>query len=152
MAFKVQKINSTTNMTGSISRIKSTNIPKWTTIGKKCQDDPDMMFPNPNFLTYFSDAELPDDQGRDVRSSCLRIGTSHLEKLPSVNAHLASSDLCRCKPDCCSCRCDQEAEPHRQIVFITGVRCFPGIFLRLCVRLIGTRGMFSPLCSQSCVC
>lgn len=75
MAFKVQKINSTTNMTGSISRIKSTNIPKWTTIGKKCQDDPDMMFPNPNFLTYFSDAELPDDQGRDARSSCLRIGT-----------------------------------------------------------------------------
>ena len=34
-----------------------------------------MMYPNPNFLTYFPDAELPEDQGRDTRSSCLRIGT-----------------------------------------------------------------------------
>lgn len=34
-----------------------------------------MMYPNPNFLTYFLDAELPEDQGRDARSSCLRIGT-----------------------------------------------------------------------------
>lgn len=33
------------------------------------------MYPNPNFLTYFPDAELPEDQGRDARSSCLRIGT-----------------------------------------------------------------------------
>ena len=50
------------------------NIPKRTTIGKKCEDDPEMMYPNPNFLTYFPDAELPEDQGRDARSSCLRIG------------------------------------------------------------------------------
>ena len=54
---------------------KKYNIPKRTTIGKKCEDAPDMMYPNPNFLTYFPDAELPDDLGRDVRSSCLRIGT-----------------------------------------------------------------------------
>ena len=54
---------------------KKYNIPKRTTIGKKCEDDPEMMYPNPNFLTYFPDAELPEDQGRDVRSSCLRIGT-----------------------------------------------------------------------------
>lgn len=51
------------------------NIPKRTTIDKKCEDDPEMMYPNPNFLTYFPDAELPEDQGRDARSSCLRIGT-----------------------------------------------------------------------------
>ena len=54
---------------------KKYNIPKRTTIGKKCEDDPEMMYPNPNFLTYFPDAELPKDQGKDVRSGCLRIGT-----------------------------------------------------------------------------
>lgn len=54
---------------------KKYNIPKRTTIGKKREDDPEMMYPNPNFLTYFPDAELPEDQGRDARSSCLRIGT-----------------------------------------------------------------------------
>lgn len=54
---------------------KKYNIPKRTTIGKKCEDDPEMMYPNPNFLTYFPDAELPEDQRRDARSSCLRIGT-----------------------------------------------------------------------------
>lgn len=54
---------------------KKYNIPKRTTIGKKCEDDSDMMYPNPNFLTYFPDAELPEDQRRNARSSCLRIGT-----------------------------------------------------------------------------
>lgn len=54
---------------------KKYNIPKRTTIGKKCDDNPDMMYPNPNFLTYFPDAELPKDQGKDERSSCLRIGS-----------------------------------------------------------------------------
>ena len=43
---------------------KKSNIPNCTTIGKKCEDDPEMMYPNPNFLTYFPDAELPEDQGR----------------------------------------------------------------------------------------
>lgn len=61
---------------------KKYNIPKRTTIGKKCEDDPSMMYPNPNFLTYFPDAELPEDEGRADRSSCLRIGTFMvLEKL-----------------------------------------------------------------------
>ncbi len=54
---------------------KKYNIPKRTTIGKKCDDDPSMMYPNPNFLTYFPDVELPTDKGRNNRSSCLRIGT-----------------------------------------------------------------------------
>ena len=36
---------------------KKYNIPKRTTIGKKCDDDPGMMYPNPSFLTYFPDAE-----------------------------------------------------------------------------------------------
>ena len=54
---------------------KKYNIPKRTTIGRKCEDEPTMMYPNPNFLTYFPDAELPEDLGRGDRSSCLRIGT-----------------------------------------------------------------------------
>lgn len=61
---------------------KKYNIPKRTTIGKKCDDDPSMMYPNPNFLTYFPDVELPGNEGRTDRSSCLRIGTFMvLEKL-----------------------------------------------------------------------
>jgi len=53
---------------------KKYNIPKRTTIGKQCEDDPLKMYPNPNFLKYFPDAELPEDGGRTKRSSCLRIG------------------------------------------------------------------------------
>ena len=53
---------------------KKYNIPKRTTIGKVCEDDPTMMYPNPNFLKYFPDAELPVDKGVDNRSGCLRIG------------------------------------------------------------------------------
>ena len=54
---------------------KKYNIPKRTTIGKRCEDDSTMMYPNPNYLTYFPDAELPKDKGHDDRSSCLRIGS-----------------------------------------------------------------------------
>ena len=54
---------------------KKYNIPKRTTIGKKSDEAPDMMYPNPNFLTYFPDAELPEFQERDDRSSCLHIGS-----------------------------------------------------------------------------
>ena len=53
---------------------KKYNIPKRTTIGRVCEDDPSMMYPNPNFLKYFPDAELPVDRGSDNRSGCLRIG------------------------------------------------------------------------------
>ena len=35
---------------------KKYNIPKRTTIGKKCEDDDTMMYPNPNFMKYFPDA------------------------------------------------------------------------------------------------
>ena len=38
---------------------KKYNIPKRTTIGKKCDDDTTMMYPNPNFLTYFPSLFLP---------------------------------------------------------------------------------------------
>ena len=54
---------------------KKYNIPKRTTIGKQCKDDPTLMFPNQNFLKYFPDAELPSFQEKAERSCCLRIGT-----------------------------------------------------------------------------
>ena len=53
---------------------KKYNIPKRTTIGKVSEDDPTMMYPNPNFLKYFPDVELPVDKGANNRSGCLRIG------------------------------------------------------------------------------
>ena len=54
---------------------KKYNIPKRTTIGKCCDDDPGMMYPNVNYLKFFPDAELPNEVERTNRSSCLRIGT-----------------------------------------------------------------------------
>lgn len=54
---------------------KKYNIPKRTTIGKKCDGNPTMMYPNPNFLTYFPDVELPHERECNDRSSCLHIGT-----------------------------------------------------------------------------
>ena len=62
-------------MIGSISRNKKYNIPKTDDDRQEVEDDPEMMYLNPNFPTYFPDAELRDDRGRDARSSCLRIGT-----------------------------------------------------------------------------
>jgi transposase len=53
---------------------KKYNIPKRTIIGKQCEDDDTMMYPNTNFLKYFPETEILDDAGRSERSSCLRIG------------------------------------------------------------------------------
>lgn len=53
---------------------KKYNIPKRTTIGKLCEDAPDMMYPNANYLKYFPDQELPEMITRAKRSSCLRLG------------------------------------------------------------------------------
>ena len=58
-----------------------TNV-KRTTIGKVCEDDDSMMYPNPNFIKFFPDAQLPTDTENPKRSLCLRIGTHLvLEKL-----------------------------------------------------------------------
>ena len=53
---------------------KKYNIPKRTTIGKICEDDTEMMYPNTNYLKFFPDAGLPMKTGHTERSSCLRIG------------------------------------------------------------------------------
>lgn len=53
---------------------KRYNIPQRTTIGKVSSEDETKMSPNPNFIKYFPEVELPDEKQRSKRSSCLRIG------------------------------------------------------------------------------
>lgn len=58
-------------------QLRRFNIPKRTTIGKQCKEDPSVMYPNQNFLRYFPDVEIPREKAGFERSSCLRIG-AHL--------------------------------------------------------------------------
>lgn len=53
---------------------KRYNVPQRTTIGKMSQDNQTMMYPNPNFLKFFPEVELPEEKDRSKRSSCLKIG------------------------------------------------------------------------------
>ena len=53
---------------------KKYNVAKRTTIGKQSKADPSMMQPNPNFLKYFPEIELPGEKSPADRSSCLRVG------------------------------------------------------------------------------
>ena len=59
----------------SYSAEKKYTVPKSTTIGKCAEDDPEMMYPNTNFLKFFPAEELPETKGEAYRSGCLRIGT-----------------------------------------------------------------------------
>lgn len=54
---------------------KGYTIPKSTSIGKCTDDEPDLMYPNTNFLKFFPSEELPETKGGAHRSGCLRIGT-----------------------------------------------------------------------------
>lgn len=54
---------------------KQYTVPQCTTIGKLCEDDPTMMWPNGNFLVFFPDVELPDELPASTRSGCLKIGS-----------------------------------------------------------------------------
>lgn len=51
------------------------NVPQRTTIGKVCEDNPEMMYPNPNFVKYFPEAEIPKKKEILQRSSCIRAGS-----------------------------------------------------------------------------
>ncbi len=53
---------------------KKYNVPQRTTIGKMSNEDPEMMYPNPNFEKYFPDIALPEGKQDIVRSSCIRVG------------------------------------------------------------------------------
>ncbi len=48
--------------------------PKATSIGKVCEDDTGMMFPNDKYYIYFPDAEIPEEKAVSSRGSCLHIG------------------------------------------------------------------------------
>lgn len=50
------------------------NIPKRTTIGKVCEDDKTMMYPNPNYMKYFSEEEIPNKNDIKDHSSCIKVG------------------------------------------------------------------------------
>ena len=54
---------------------KGYTVPKSTSIGKCTDDEPDLMYPNTNFLKFFPPEELPETKGGAHRSGCLRIGT-----------------------------------------------------------------------------
>lgn len=54
---------------------KGYTVPKGTSIGKCADDDPDMMYPNTNFLKFFPAEEIPETKGESYRSGCLRVGT-----------------------------------------------------------------------------
>lgn len=54
---------------------KGYTVPKSTSIGKCTDDEPDLMYPNTNFLKFFPSEELPKTKGGAHRSGCLRIGT-----------------------------------------------------------------------------
>ncbi len=53
---------------------KQYTVPQCTSIGKMCEDAPDMMIPNGNYLKFFPDAELPEELPASSRSGCLKIG------------------------------------------------------------------------------
>lgn len=71
------KLKNTTYICYEFDRVyhpdRKYNTPKRTTIGKVCEDDPERMYPNQNYLKFFPDAELPEESESD-RSSCLKIG------------------------------------------------------------------------------
>ena len=73
-----KKIRGTTYIYYQLDRVYSSEkhytIPKSTTIGKCCEDDSSMMFPNDKYLIYCPDAELPDKKTATHRSACLRVG------------------------------------------------------------------------------
>ena len=53
---------------------KGYTVPQTTSIGKICEDDISMMYPNGNYLKFFPEAELPEELPVSVRSGCLKIG------------------------------------------------------------------------------
>ena len=49
-------------------------VPQTTSIGKICEEDASVMYPNANYLKFFPEAELPEELPMSVRSGCLKIG------------------------------------------------------------------------------
>lgn len=53
---------------------KKYTVPKRSTIGKISEEDPSFMYPNENYLKFFSDDAFPESYKQSHRSSCLRAG------------------------------------------------------------------------------
>ena len=53
---------------------KQYTVPRCTSIGKECSNDPASMIPNTNYLKFFPDADLPAELPVSTRSGCLKIG------------------------------------------------------------------------------
>ena len=51
---------------------KKYNIPKRTTIGKVCEGEKNMMYPNPNFIKYFPNEDIENEEKEF--SSCIKVG------------------------------------------------------------------------------
>ena len=49
-------------------------VPQTTSIGKICEEDDSVMYPNANYLKFFPEAELSEELPLSVRSGCLKIG------------------------------------------------------------------------------
>jgi hypothetical protein len=54
---------------------KKYTVPQCTSIGKKDNSNPSMMFPNDNYLKFFPDAELLEELPASSRSGCIKIGS-----------------------------------------------------------------------------
>lgn len=54
---------------------KRYTAPKRVAIGKLSKADAGMMQPNENFIKYFPEESLPEEQDKSLRSSCMRIGS-----------------------------------------------------------------------------
>lgn len=59
-----------------------------TTIGKCPPDDPQMMYPNTNYLRFFPNAQLPEEKDEALRSGCLRIGSFIIIRKVIAEYHL----------------------------------------------------------------
>lgn len=53
---------------------KKYSVPKSTSVGKQCEDNPDRMYPNEKYLLYCTDVEMPEEKKSSSRSACLRVG------------------------------------------------------------------------------
>ena len=56
------------------SKEKKYSIPKRTCIGKRDNEQPDLMFPNEKFLKFFPREALPSEKDGRIRSGCLHVG------------------------------------------------------------------------------
>ncbi len=75
----LKKIKGTTYVYYLLERVyhpeKQYSEPKATTIGKVCEENSEMMFPNSKYFVYFPDAPIPEENSTTSRSGCLHIGT-----------------------------------------------------------------------------